>query len=239
MEIEKGTANLKLLGAQRKNLQKQLRDIDKLTSMEPEVRESQKEEFMCLLQLFERKWTDLLPEHQKMQRRSQKLQSLQDKKKHHIMEACAREDELQRVSEDMANMQARFQALSENSVIVGGLQARWKKKFRSYGQGRKGEAAVRRNPMDVALIQPCGSRSSHVEQHRRNTLSNPCSQSSTEGSKLQTLWSKGQKEKGKKIGMTRRRPMGGMKALRWVLLCNLLGARKIPARQEIGTGRMW
>ena len=69
MEIEKGTASLKLLGAQRKNLQKQLRDIDKLTSMEPEVRESQKEEFMCLLQLFERKWTDLLPEHQKMQKR--------------------------------------------------------------------------------------------------------------------------------------------------------------------------
>ena len=53
--------------------------------MDPVFRERQKEE----LQGIERKRTELLPEHQKMQKMSQKLQSLQDKQKNHLKNACA------------------------------------------------------------------------------------------------------------------------------------------------------
>ena len=42
------------------------RDIDKLTFMEPAVREAQREKFLCLVQEVERKITDLLFEHQKL-----------------------------------------------------------------------------------------------------------------------------------------------------------------------------
>ena len=51
---------------------------------------------MCLLQEVERKRTDLLPEHPKIQKMSQNLQSLQDKKKHHSKEPCASEEEMQK-----------------------------------------------------------------------------------------------------------------------------------------------
>ena len=115
MEVEEEVQSEKKLGEQRRNLQREMRDIDKLTFMEPAVREAQKEKFMRLLQEVETKSTDLLPEDQKIQQRSQKLQSLQDKKKHHLKEACASEEEMQKLDEEMAKMRARFQALSEKS----------------------------------------------------------------------------------------------------------------------------
>ena len=72
------------------------------------------------------------------------------------------------------------------------------------------------------------------------------SNSSAEGTELQTLGSSGQEEKrkeiGKEIGMMRRRQVGGMKALRWILLWILIGIKmqmveavekEIPARQEM------
>ena len=73
-----------------------MRDIGKLTCVEPAVREAQKEKFMCLLQEVERKRADVLPEHQKIQKRSQKLQSLQEKQKHCLKEACASEEAMQK-----------------------------------------------------------------------------------------------------------------------------------------------
>ena len=92
-----------------------MRDIDKLTFMELAVRESQKEKFTCWLQEVQRKRTDLLPEHQQIQRRSHKLQSLQDKIKHYLKEACAIKEETQRIDEDVPKLRARFQALLEKS----------------------------------------------------------------------------------------------------------------------------
>ena len=50
----------------------------------------------------------------------------------------------------------------------------WKSKSRSCRQGRKEDAAVRRRPTDPALIQPWWSRSSRLEQHMRNSTSQPC-----------------------------------------------------------------
>ena len=43
---------------------------------------------------------------QKIAKRSQKLQSMQDKNKRHLKEACASE-EMQNLDEDMAEMRAR------------------------------------------------------------------------------------------------------------------------------------
>ena len=198
--------------------------------------------------LIERKRTELLLEDQKMQKRSQKLQSLQDKKRNYLNDTCTCEEEMRKLSADMeerqAHFQARFQALSEKSGNCRRAAGDLEEDIQTL-QERKEEAAVRRSPMDVALIQPCWSRSSRLEQQRQNTSSKPCRKSPTEGPGLQPLQSKCQEEKrkkiGKEIGVVRRRQLGGTKALQWILLWILLGAKmqmvealeeKIPAHPE-------
>ena len=100
MEVEEEIDCKKTLDEQRKSLQKQLRDIEKFTDMEPMFWDSHKEKWKGQLQVIARMRTKLLPEHQKMQKRSQKLQSLQDKKRHFLKEACACEEEMRKVSEE-------------------------------------------------------------------------------------------------------------------------------------------
>ena len=99
--------------------------------MEPIVWESQKEKWKNQLQEVDRKRTELLPDHQKMQKRSQKLQSLQDKKRNHahvlVTKKCGSVSRL----------------CLKSLAIVGG-QVIWKTKSRSWRQERKEEAAVRR-----------------------------------------------------------------------------------------------
>ena len=60
--------------------------------------------------------------------------------------------------------------------------------------------AVCRNPPDASLIQPCGSRSSHLERHGQQVLSNLRSKILSGSAELQTLRSSGQEEKRKEIG---------------------------------------
>ena len=129
--------------------------------MEPVQKESWKEE----LQEIER--TELLPEHQKMQKKSQKLQSLQDKKKY-LKDAGDWEEETRMLHEEneesQARFKARFQTLSENSRNCRKesdiLESRPCK------QERKEEAAVCHSPTDVASIQQLWSSSSRWEQQR-------------------------------------------------------------------------
>ena len=99
MECEEDIDCKKKLDERRKSLQKQLRDIEKFTDMEPLFRDSQKE-WKGQLQDIERKRTELFPEHQKMQKRSRKLQCLQDKKRNFTKEACSCEEETRKASEE-------------------------------------------------------------------------------------------------------------------------------------------
>ena len=113
--------------------------------MELAVREAQKKKFMFLMQEVERKRTDLLPEHQKIQKRSQKLQSLQDKKTHHLKEACASEEKCKnlQICEHASRLCRRSRLKAE------GLQAKWKRILGSCKLERKGEEVVRRSQTDV------------------------------------------------------------------------------------------
>ena len=74
-------------------------------------------------------------------------------------------------------------------------------------QVKREEVAVCRNPMDVVF-----------DPAEQKALFNTCSKNSAEGTELDKLQSFGQEEKrrklGKKIGMMRERPMGGMRVLR-------------------------
>ena len=101
-------------------MQKQLRDIEKFTDMEPMFRDSQKEKWMVQLQERERKRTEFLPEHQKMQKRFQKLQSLQDKKRNLLKEACACEEEMGKVNEEVEERRVRLALSEKNEKLSDG-----------------------------------------------------------------------------------------------------------------------
>ena len=115
MEVEEEVDNKKKVDERRKRLQKQLREIDKFSDLDEMLRDAQKERWKEELQDIEKKRNKLLSEHQNMQKRSPKLQSLQDKKRNCFKDACACEEEMRKLSEEMEERQARFLALSEKS----------------------------------------------------------------------------------------------------------------------------
>ena len=98
---------------------------------------------------------------------------------------------MRKVNKEVEERRVRFAALSEKSGncrmaaddledVIQILQA-WEE--------RQLCVAVQ---TDVALIQPWWSRSSLVEQNMLSITSKPCRKSSSEGSRLQPLWSKRQ-----------------------------------------------
>ena len=70
MDRDEDTDCKKMLEQQKKRLQRQLRDIEKFVSMDPVFRDRQKEIWKEVLEEIERTRTELLPEQQKMQKRS-------------------------------------------------------------------------------------------------------------------------------------------------------------------------
>ena len=97
---------------------RQLGDIEKFASLDPVCRDRQKEIWKEELEEIERKRTELPPERQKLQKRSQKLQSLRDKQRNHLKNArdCEEVQTLNVEWEDpKAHYETRFRALSEKS----------------------------------------------------------------------------------------------------------------------------
>ena len=121
MEFEEEADCKKKLEEQKKSLQRQLRDIENFASMDPffRDRDRQKEVWKEELEEIERKRTELLPEHQKMQKSSQKSQSLGERQRNHLKSARECEEEMQMLNEEMEERktlyETRFRALSEKS----------------------------------------------------------------------------------------------------------------------------
>ena len=98
-----------------KGLQKQLREIEKFTDVDQMFRDGQKEKWKGDLQEIEQKRNELLAEHQRMHKRSQKMQSLQDKKKKYLKDACACDEETGKVRDEINEREARFLELAQKS----------------------------------------------------------------------------------------------------------------------------
>ena len=69
----------KKLDEQMRKLQKELRDIEKLSCVPKEFQEDLKSNLQQQLREVEQRWHDLMPEHQKVQKRSQNIQIIHDK----------------------------------------------------------------------------------------------------------------------------------------------------------------
>ena len=80
------------------------------------------------LQDIEQKRNDALPEQQRMQKRSPKIQSIQDKKRNMHKESVAAEEEMRRVREEMNKREERFHQRSKKSELRPRLAGRRGKK---------------------------------------------------------------------------------------------------------------
>ena len=56
---------------------------------------------------------DLMPEHQKAQKRSQNIQSIQDRKREYASESAAAQEEMRRIREEIDRNMERFRQLSD------------------------------------------------------------------------------------------------------------------------------
>ena len=106
---------MKKLDEQRKRLHKQLRETENFTDMDTLFLEGHKERWQRGLQEIEQKRNDLLLEHQKLQKRSPQLQTLQDKKKKCLKDACVCDEEMERVRKGDLLSRARAE-VAEASV---------------------------------------------------------------------------------------------------------------------------
>ena len=84
-----------------KSRQQLLWEIEKFASVDPVFRDRQKEVWKEELEDIERKRTELLLEHQKMQKKSQKLQIQWNKQKNHHKIARDSEEEMQTLNKEM------------------------------------------------------------------------------------------------------------------------------------------
>ena len=166
MEVEEETDCTKKLDEQKKSLQRQLRVIEKFTDMDPVLRDRQKE-----------RWKEeLLPEHQKVQKRCLRScrvcrarRGISSGTLAAVKKKCKCSVKKWKNGRHFSRHASRL--CPKSRATVGGQQRSWMTKSRPCRLGKKEEAATRRSSMDVTLIQPCGSRSSHVEQRRQNTSS--------------------------------------------------------------------
>ena len=126
MDCEEEVENRKKFEEQRRRLQK-MRDLEKNTCMPQDFHSRLKEEWQQQLQEIEQKRHDLLPEHLRVQKRSQKIQRIQDKKRNMLKETVAAEEEMRKVREEINKREGRFHQLSRqvdsNRMATAELEA--------------------------------------------------------------------------------------------------------------------
>ena len=81
-----------------------------------EMQESLKESLQHQLQDVEKRRNDLILEHQKAQKRTQKIQSLQDKRRNLQKESLAATEEMRKFREEIEWKEERFRLLADNVV---------------------------------------------------------------------------------------------------------------------------
>ena len=93
-EVEDEAESRRKLNELKKKLQKELRDVDRLSFVTKEMQESIRESLQHQLQEVEKRRHDLMHEHQKFQKRSQNILSIQDYRKYMQKENAAAEEDV-------------------------------------------------------------------------------------------------------------------------------------------------
>ena len=102
---------------------------------------------------------DLMPEHQKVQRKSQKIQSLQDKRRNLQKENAVAKEEMRKIREE----NDRNEGCRTKSIRTKWRMQKWRQSYRACRQEKKEEAAMPRKQV-MAAGRPCDSSLSPWER---------------------------------------------------------------------------
>ena len=92
----------KKLDDQRRKLLKELRDIEKFSCVPKEFQENLKRvSATAAARGVEQRRRDFMPAHQKVQKISQQIQSIQDKRRHLQKDSTAAEEEMRKLQEEL------------------------------------------------------------------------------------------------------------------------------------------
>ena len=131
-QLKSSRESRKNLDEQRRKLQKDLRKVEKLSCVPKEAQDGLMNDLQQPLQEVEQR----RHEHQKVQKRSQKIQSIQDKRRHMQKECAAAQAEMRKIREEIVDRnEERFRQLSDKAdknkmvdaeiaVELQGVQAR-------------------------------------------------------------------------------------------------------------------
>ena len=115
MNIEGETESRKKLDEQKRKLQNEFRDVERLSLVSKEAQESITECLQHQLQEVDKRRHDPTPdEHQRVQKKSQKIQRLQDKRRNLQKENAAAQEEMRKIREENDRNEERFRQLSDN-----------------------------------------------------------------------------------------------------------------------------
>ena len=193
MDVEDETENRKKLDEDRKKLQVEFREVEKLSYIPMEVQENLKNDLQQQLQDVEQRRHDLMPEHQKVQNRSQKTHSIQDKRKNMQKGNAAAQEETLKIREDSNG--ERFRQLSDkvdrNKMPDAEMAAELQRL--QAGEERRGSNASQHV---IVAGRPSWNSASFWEWIRQGQSSICCARCSSRNSMPVSLLRKGRRNNG-------------------------------------------
>ena len=142
MEVEDEVESRRKLDEPRKKLQMELRDVDRLSFVSKEMQESIMESLQHQMQEVEKRRHDLMPEHQKFQKMSQKIQSIQDKRKHMQKKMLQRKKRCgSYVMRSSRKRSVSFFCRIRSRIMRWQMQT-WQRNFRGCRQEKKGQQCL-------------------------------------------------------------------------------------------------
>ena len=154
MDVEDEIENRKKLDEERNKLQKNLREVEKLSSVPKEDQDRLKNDLQQRLLGVEQRRHDILPDHQKVQTRSQKLQSMKYKRRNMQNENVAAQEEMLKIKEENGRDEERSRQLSDKVVRLKWWMQKWRQRCRACRQGKKEEAVMLRRQVIAVWRRP-------------------------------------------------------------------------------------
>ena len=162
MEVDEEVENKKKLDEQRRRLQQQIREIEKFTDVDQMFRDSQKEKWK---ERLEKRTLARTPEDAE---RSQKMQSVQGKKRNLLKKVGACDEGMGKVREEINEREARYLELAEKSNNKGMAAEHLEEEFRCLqaGEERRGSCASQCNGccLDAVVEQLFTLGATHARQ---------------------------------------------------------------------------
>ena len=131
------------MNRRKKKLPKDLREVDGLSCVSKDMQESIKESLQHQLQDVEKRRHDLMPEHQKAQKKSRMIQSIQDQRKIYRKKMLQRKKRCGSYETMSSRKRSVFLCRTKSRRTRWQMQ-KWQENFRGCRQEKKEEAAMLR-----------------------------------------------------------------------------------------------